>query len=54
MGIAQWLYVSLLFVGLLISANEHGKERNGKNNFWVSALGAAVAIGILAWGGFFS
>ena len=53
MGAPQIIWIILTAIGLLLVANQHGKER-GKNNFWASLLAAGISIGLLIWGGFFS
>ncbi len=54
MGIAQWVYVTISAVGLLVAAYLHGKPRGGNFNFWSTAIDTSLTIGILSWGGFFS
>jgi amino acid transporter len=48
----QIIYLSLVFIGLLIAANQHGKERT-PHNFWITLVGTTIAFFILYWGGFF-
>lgn len=48
------IYLCLIFVGLLVGANEHGKPKTGEHNFWFTFIGAAISVGLLYWGGFFS
>lgn len=43
----------LIGVSLLISANAHGEPRKNEN-FFTSLISAALSIGLLIWGGFFS
>lgn len=54
MHIAKILLIGLYVVALMLAANQHGKYRTGKNNFWVSLIATALEIGLLWWGGFFS
>lgn len=54
MHIAKILVISLYIVSLMIAANQHGKDRTGKNNFWGSLIATALEIGLLWWGGFFN
>lgn len=49
----QILYLVLALISLLISANQHGKEKTKKENFWVSFISALIMILILTKGGFF-
>jgi len=49
----QIIYLSLVFSGLLIAANQHGKERS-PHNFWVTLVATAISFSLLYWGGFFS
>lgn len=48
----QWLYLSLLFIGIVITAYEHGKPRKPENLFW-HLIAVAIIITILIFGGFF-
>ena len=54
MGVPQILMIAIYAVALLIDANEHGKRRTGKTNFWAGLVGTAIQVGLLAWGGFFN
>jgi len=51
--IPQILYLILLGLGLGIALVEHGKEKTGKHNFWVSFSAAFIGVIILYYGGFF-
>lgn len=46
--------LALFAVGLLFAANQHGKPRTDKYNFWGTVIGIAIQFGILFAGGFFS
>ena len=49
---APQVVMNVLFsLGLLISANEHGKPRSNAN-FWTSLIAACIEVAILWWGGF--
>lgn len=48
----QIIYIVLISIGLLTSANEHGKPRT-PNNFWAQLLASGIGIALLIWGGFF-
>ena len=50
----QIIYLSIIFVNLLLIANQHGKERKGKHNIWISLISAVLTILLLLWGGFFN
>lgn len=54
MGWPQWTMLALFAVGLLFAANQHGKPRTDKYNFWGAVIGIAIQFGILFAGGFFS
>ena len=54
MGIPQIIYIVLISAGLLFSARDHGKTKEGKNNFFKVLTGEAIVVGLLIWGGFFS
>ena len=45
--------ISLWAASLLISANQHGKEKTGKYNFWASLIGLAINVALLYWAGLF-
>ena len=48
----QIILLSLVLIGLLITANLHGKERPNYN-FWLSLISNVITLAILYWGGFF-
>ena len=50
--VPQIIYLSLVFIGLLIAANQHGKERT-PHNFWVTLVASLIPISLMYWGGFF-
>jgi hypothetical protein len=43
----------LFLIALLINANQHGKQKNEKYNFWKILFSVFVWILILHWGNFF-
>ena len=53
MGISQIIMLVLLGINLLLGANEHGKEKTGKYNFWISAISVGLYLTLLITGGFF-
>lgn len=49
----QITLIVLFSINLLLSARDHGKEKEGKDNFWTTLLALAIVLSILIWGGFF-
>lgn len=54
MGFAQVAILLVAVVVLCIAANQHGKERRGKVNFWITLTTVCVCVATLAFGGFFN
>lgn len=52
-NIPQILMLILIFVSLLMSANNHGKDKKGKDDFWISFMAMLILITILYCGHFF-
>lgn len=50
---AQLIYLTLVFIGALIAANQHGKDKTGKHDFFTSIIAQILVMGLLYWGGFF-
>ena len=50
--VPQIIYLSIVFINLLLTANMHGKERT-PYNFWTSLVGTVLGFFLLYWGGFF-
>jgi hypothetical protein len=48
----QIIYLALVGINLLLTANLHGKERSNYN-FWITLVGTFLGLGLLYWGGFF-
>jgi hypothetical protein len=48
----QLTFLILILVGLLIAANQHGKERK-PTDFWTTLIATLLQLTILYWGGFF-
>jgi hypothetical protein len=48
----QIVYLSIMFVALLLSAALHGKPRSNIN-FWTDLVSSALTIALMYWGGFF-
>ncbi len=53
MSLPAIIYLCLSGIGLLLSANQHGKERKPEN-FWSALIAGIIVWGLLYWGGFFS
>lgn len=49
----QILLITLYGVSLLLHAKDHGKPKEGKNNFWYAFVTTVIIFGLLIWGGFF-
>ena len=54
LGIPQIIYLTLVFIGLGITIEQHGTPKEGINNFWVTFIADALTISLLVWGGFFN
>lgn len=54
LGLPQIIYLTLMFLGLGIAIEQHGKPKEGITNFWVTFLATAISVSLLAWGGFFA
>jgi hypothetical protein len=48
----QIIYIAITFIGLLLTANQHGKPRKN-TNLWITLISTTIAYSILIWGGFF-
>jgi hypothetical protein len=53
MNAPQIVMIVLFSVSLTISAYDHGKLREGRHNFFINLISAALMFGLLFWGGFF-
>lgn len=51
--IPQIVILVLYFIGLLMSANRHGKEKTGKHNFWLDIITAGIVLSLYYWAGTF-
>jgi hypothetical protein len=49
---AQIIYLVVVGINLLLTANLHGKERS-PHNFWITLVGTSLGILLFYWGGFF-
>lgn len=52
-GWAQWAYVGMTLIGMLIMANKHGKPKTGTENFWTTVLATSTCWIFLYYGRFF-
>jgi len=50
----QITYLSLIFLGLLIMSNKHGKQKVGVYSFWETLFASIPLWVILYFGGFFT
>ena len=50
---AQIIYLTLVFITLLLNAYLHGKEKIGKHNFFAVLITYMILLLLLYWGGFF-
>ena len=53
MNAPQIILLVLFGISLLVSANKHGQDKKGKENFWITLIAAAIQLSICYWGGFF-
>jgi hypothetical protein len=53
MSIYAIIYLVLVGVGLLISANRHGKIVSKEYNFWTTLVSSSIVLSLLYFGGFF-
>jgi len=51
--IPQITMIILVFINLLLNAYQHGKEKEGKNNFWAAMISTLIIQTILIYGGFY-
>ena len=51
--IPQMILLGLLFMSLGFAIANHGKEKEGKHNAWISLLSFIIWIVILSYAGFF-
>lgn len=50
---AQITFLVIQFLSLLMTANLHGKPKEGNNNFWITVIGVLIMIPLIwAMGGF--
>lgn len=51
--VPQIIFMSLVFISLLIVANKHGKEQR-PYNFWTTLVSTLITLTLLYLGGFFN
>ena len=49
MNVALLVWYILVVVGLLINANQHGKAKTGRHNFWVSVIATSITLVMVWW-----
>lgn len=54
METCQVIMLAIMFVNLLIGANQHGRPKEGRVNFWAILFGQIIMVSLLAIGGFFN
>ena len=54
MSLPAIIYLGFVVLGLGASMVQHGRPKEGNHNFWHAFIGGAIAVSILAWGGFFN
>jgi hypothetical protein len=50
----QIIFIVLYGASLLLHAKNHGKPKEGNENFWITFLSVSIVVGLLIWGGFFN
>ena len=51
--IPQIIFLSFVFIGMLIHANKHGDPMDINWNFWTHLIVIFVELALFYWGGFF-
>ncbi len=54
MSVPAVIYLILTVIGLMVSANQHGKPKDGIHSIWGVIIGSGISISLLYWGGFFT
>lgn len=54
MGWPQVVYIGLMALSIGITLALHGQPRTGKHNVGYAVIGAAISLGVVYWGGFFT
>jgi len=50
----QIIMLAIMFINLLVGANQHGKPKEGRVNFWSILIGQIIMFSLLKFGGFFN
>lgn len=53
MNAPQIIMIVLLAMSLGLSLANHGKQKEGKHNFFLDIFASGISFGLLYWGGFF-
>lgn len=48
------LLMALFLISLLLNANQHGKPKEGKNNFWTSFITIIIEMTLIYFAGLFN
>lgn len=43
------IFAVITLASLFYSANQHGKPKEGNNNFWISLVSATITWTLIAW-----
>lgn len=53
----NWAAITLMClygISLLLHANKHGQEKEGKENFWIAFIAMSINVTLLYFAGFFN
>jgi len=50
----QIIFIVLIAINALVTANQHGKSKGDYNIFYYLLVDVPITIGLLIWGGFFN
>lgn len=53
MGVPQFILSVIYAMSLGLSLANHGKPKEGYENFWTTLIATTLVFGLLSWGGFF-
>jgi hypothetical protein len=53
MGAPQIIWIVLVAINLLLTANLHGSPKQGNHNIWITISGTVIMLILLITGGFF-
>lgn len=54
MQACQIIMLAIMFINLLVGANQHGKPKEGRVDFWSILIGQIIMFSLLKFGGFFN